>query len=87
MIFNNGSMSIAVFGTNAETHYFIYDFNATNNHHYHENQKQYVMCLLKAASVEEFNLTDLFIVSYGQPPEVSYLVIPLICIYLIRYNR
>ena len=75
MIFNNGSMSIAVFETNQK--YFLYDFNATNNHHYHENQKQYVMCLLKAASVEYFNLTDLFIVSYGQPPEVSYLLIPL----------
>ena len=78
MIFNNGSMSIAVFETNLEKKiYFLYDFNATHNHYYHQNQKQYVMRLLKAASVEDFNLTDLFIVSYGQPPEVSYLLIPL----------
>jgi hypothetical protein len=65
--FNNGSLSIAVFQTMLqydEDTYLLYDSKGTEPG-YFTAQKEYVSCLLRSASKTDFNLSDLFIVTWN----------------------
>ena len=67
MDFNNGSLSIAVFQTMLqydEDTYLLYDSKGTEPG-YFTAQKEYVSCLLRSASKTDFNLSDLFIVTWN----------------------
>ena len=86
MDFNDGSLSIAVFLnqdlnlSTVDAHY-IYDseeLNYDQNETYIQNQTDCVIELLENATMCEFNLTDLFVVSWmnynctdGENQEVS----------------
>ena len=62
--FNNGSLSIVVLNiTENDGAYFLYDSEESDPHSF-ANQKQYVMCLLENASIEEFDPRHLFIVTW-----------------------
>ncbi|CAI8023636.1 Scavenger receptor cysteine-rich domain superfamily protein [Geodia barretti] len=64
--FNNGSLSIAVFQTmlrDDKDTYLLYDSKGTEPG-YFTAQKEYVSCLLRSASITDFNLRDLFIVTW-----------------------
>ena len=68
MEFNNGSLSIAVFNTNlTDSEYyahFIYDHKTATDTEHFENQIEYVTGLLDAASFDDNNVTDMFVITW-----------------------
>ena len=68
MEFNNGSLSIAVFNTNlTDSDYyahFIYDHKTVTDTEHFENQTQYVTGLLDAESFDDYNVTDMFVITW-----------------------
>ena len=64
--FNGGSMSIAVFGANLTgdvTAHFVYQHRSAIDEVHFETQKEYVADVL-AASVDDNNVTDMFVITW-----------------------
>ena len=89
MDFNDGSLSIAVFGANLtdkEYAHFIYDFDNNDSVPYVARQKNHVIGLLDAASVD-CQITNFFIVTWMNysycDTHVSQFQLVLILFYII----
>ena len=96
MDFNDGSLSIAAFGTSLSDSgctFFIYDSDNNSNLTYVMNQRNHIMGLLDAAYFEDDNVTDYSVVTWNHytycETHVSIILLYsiLTILYLVLYRQ